>query len=180
MNESSADVRPVHRLRPLPRAPSRGRLIVVEAVVPQTAAGLQAFRGPDGSHEGIVLWAGHRLKDATAVCSCVVPDAEHTWGSVRIDYSAVGDAARAARAGGLAIVAQVHSHPGTDTRHSDGDDDMVLLPFEGMFSLVVASYGTGSILPWEGAGLHQFQDGRWVHIENPADALVIVPAVLPR
>jgi proteasome lid subunit RPN8/RPN11 len=76
----------------------------------------------------------------------------------------------------LSIVAQVHSHPGSDTRHSDGDDDLVLMPFPGMFSLVVASYGAGSLLPGQGAGLHQFQDGRWVLIRRSPRALIVVPA----
>jgi len=34
----------------------------------------------------------------------------------------------------MGILCQVHSHPGSDTRHSDGDDELVLLPFEGMLS----------------------------------------------
>ena len=75
-------------------------------------------------------------------------------------------------------MAQVHSHPGGDTRHSDGDDDLVLMPFEGMFSLVVADYGRGSLLPESGAGLHQYQDGRWVAIDQMEQALVAIPSEL--
>lgn len=87
----------------------------------------------------------------------------------------VGAAAATARALRLGIVAQVHSHPGSDTRHSDGDDDLVLMPFEGMFSVVVAGYGRGDILPAGGAGVHQFQDRRWVLLTDAADAVVVVP-----
>jgi proteasome lid subunit RPN8/RPN11 len=90
--------------------------------------------------------------------------------------AAAGAAARTARALRLGVVAQVHSHPGLDTRHSDGDDDLVLMPFNGMFSLVVARYGEGSLLPEQGAGLHQFQDGRWVQIRQPDPALMVVSA----
>ncbi len=81
---------------------------------------------------------------------------------------AVARTSRSARAAGLGLVAQVHSHPGHDTRHSDGDDQLVLMPFEGMFSLVVADYGQGGLLPEHGAGLHQFQQGRWVYIDEGA------------
>ena len=63
------------------------------------------------------------------------------------EENATGNASRAARALGLSVVAQVHTHPGRDTRHSDGDDDLVLMPYEGMFSLVVGEYGHGSLLP---------------------------------
>jgi hypothetical protein len=37
-----------------------------------------------------------------------------------------------------------------------------------MFSLVVAEYGDGELLPECGAGLHQFQNGRWVWIDPEA------------
>jgi hypothetical protein len=52
------------------------------------------------------------------------------------------------------------------------------MPYEGMFSLVVADYGHGSLLPAEGAGLHQFQNGRWVQITDIKDALTVVPALV--
>jgi hypothetical protein len=169
---------PVHRRKPLPRAAGRGRLVVAEVVADQTLDALRRFRGDDGRHEGIVLWSGRRSDEDTIVCSAIVPEAGHTWGSVRIGRAAVGKAARAARRLGMVIASQVHSHPGTDTRHSDGDDDMILLPFEGMFSLVIASYGDGSIRPREGAGLHQFQDGRWVAVDDADEVMVVAPALL--
>ena len=89
----------------------------------------------------------------------------------------IGRLGRRARALGLAVVAQVHSHPGSDTRHSDGDDKLVLMPHEGMLSLVVAHYGSGPLRPDQGAGFHQYQNGRWVQIQtSDADALIIVPS----
>jgi hypothetical protein len=62
------------------------------------------------------------------------------------------------------------------TRHSDGDDQLILMPFDGMFSLVVADYGYGSLLPEDGAGLHQHQDGRWVLVDN--GAMTVVPPLV--
>ena len=44
--------------------------------------------------------------------------------------------------------------------------------------LVIARYGDGGVRLTEGAGLHQYQDGRWVQIKN-ADALIVVPPSLP-
>jgi proteasome lid subunit RPN8/RPN11 len=92
-----------------------------------------------------------------------------------VDERAVALAARTARRYGLGVVAQVHSHPGHDTRHSDGDDHLVLMPFPGMFSLVVADYGLGDLHPSGGAGLHQYQDGRWVQVIDD-DAMTVVPS----
>jgi proteasome lid subunit RPN8/RPN11 len=91
------------------------------------------------------------------------------------DEAALGAASRLARARRLSVVAQVHSHPGADTRHSDGDDHLIVMPFEGMFSLVVGRYGHGGIEPASGAGLHQFQDGRWVEVTNSEHAFITVP-----
>jgi proteasome lid subunit RPN8/RPN11 len=97
---------------------------------------------------------------------------------VFIEAGEVGRMARQVRPHGLAIIAQVHSHPGRDTRHSDGDDKLVLMPFEGMFSLVVADYGAGGLEPANGAGLHQYQDGRWVQVSPTAGAFILVSPLI--
>jgi proteasome lid subunit RPN8/RPN11 len=105
----------------------------------------------------------------------ICPPARTGLDYVFIDEAAVATASRAARNCVMGVVAQVHSHPGEDTRHSDGDDRLVMMPFEGMFSLVVAAYGSGGLHPNSGAGLHQYQDQQWVQLIN-TDAMVIVPA----
>jgi proteasome lid subunit RPN8/RPN11 len=112
------------------------------------------------------------------VAAAVAVAVEHGRGFVHVAEMAVGTAARAARAHGLAVVAQVHSHPEDDTRHSDGDDQLVLMPHEGMFSLVVSRYGDGALHPAQGAGLHQFQDGRWVLIDPVDTSFLVIPAVI--
>jgi proteasome lid subunit RPN8/RPN11 len=169
----------VHRLTPLPTAANRGRLIVGAQVLSATKAALQQFRGPDGRHEGLVYWVGRRCEQDALAVSAVLPVSNHGLQHVFIAEVEVGRMSRRARAMGLAVVAQVHSHPGTDTRHSDGDDKLILMPFEGLFSLVVARYGDGSVVPGEGAGLHQYQDRRWVLIApTTQDALVVVPPLI--
>jgi proteasome lid subunit RPN8/RPN11 len=166
----------VHRLTPLPTDTSRGRLIIAEQVLAPTITALR--RTYEGQHhEQLVLWAGRTIEATSVVTSCIVPRTDDGPGHVLLDESAVNDAARLARSARLGIIAQVHSHPGRDTRHSDGDDRLVLMPFEGMFSLVVANYGYGALDPRHGAGLHQFQQGRWVQITNH-DAFVVAPAQL--
>lgn len=167
----------VHRLTELPEAPARGRLIVSEGVIAPTRAALQASSTDSRPDEGLVLWLGRNIEDTSLVLACVAPRSSHDWGRVHIDETAVGTAASAARAHGLGVIAQVHSHPGWDTRHSDGDDQLVLMPYESMFSLVVADYGLGSVHPAEGAGLHQFQDGHWVKVSND-EAFILVPHLL--
>ena len=164
----------VNRTRPLPRARARGALVVPEVVAERTTRTLREFGGDGERHEGLVFWAGRTVSAVTYVLSSIAPRCDHGPYRVLADERAIGAVAREARRHQLGLVVQVHSHPGDDTRHSDGDDELILMPFDGMFSLVVARYGDGSLRPCEGAGLHQFQDGQWVQLE--ADALLIVPA----
>jgi len=165
----------VDRTTPLPEGPARGRLLVAAGVLDPTRAALEASSGPAGRHEGLVLWLGRVLDTTTLVVAVATPPTISGPGRVHVDERAVGAAARAARTAGLGVVAQVHSHPGQDTHHSDGDDHLVLMPFEGMFSLVVARYGRGGLHPTGGVGLHQHQDGRWVLVTDPT-AMTVIPA----
>lgn len=166
----------MHRARPLPQRPAVRRLVVTEPVIRRSAELLRIAGARRPSHEGLVWWLGREIAGDTLVLACHQPETESGPQFVKADEAAAGAAARAARARRLGVVAQVHSHPGRDTRHSDGDDDMVFMPFHGMFSLVVSEYGRGSLLPEEGAGLHQFQNGLWVRIGQPEPALIVVPA----
>jgi proteasome lid subunit RPN8/RPN11 len=156
--------------------PAVGRLVVSEVVLRCTSDLLLAAGYRTPSHEGLVWWLGREIDADTLVMACIRPTCSSGPQFVRADEWAAGAAARAARALRLGIVAQVHSHPGPDTRHSDGDDDLVFMPHNGMFSLVVGNYGSGSMLPQEGAGLHQFQGGRWVQIHQEEPALTVVAA----
>lgn len=168
----------VHRTRPLHAGPARGRLIVVETVIDRTSQLLKQAGAGQPPHEGLVWWLGRQIDDDTLVLGCHRPPCRSGPQFVMADAQATGAASRAARAHGLSVVAQVHSHPGRDTRHSDGDDDLVLMPFDGMFSLVVADYGQGSLLPEDGAGLHQYQEGRWMAVHQSEPALVPITSEL--
>ena len=154
---------PVYRTRALPTTDLAGSFLVAAEVLTATQRALQQFALDgirDGGHEGMAFWAGRDVGRHTMFLQAVVPDAEHTYGRVHSSKSAVGSAARAARDYNLGILCQVHSHPGSDTRHSDGDDDLVLLPFEGMLSIVVPNFGL-KLESIAQASVHQFQNGRW-------------------
>jgi proteasome lid subunit RPN8/RPN11 len=166
---------PVHRETPLPVGEPRQRLIVPAGVARDTQAALRCALGPDGRHEGLVLWAGRRSDGAAVAVQPIVPPSNHGVGHVLIDERAVGLAHRKARQHGLVIVAQVHSHPGDDTRHSEGDDTLIATPYEGYFSVVVGRYGDAG---FGSAGVHEYQDRRWVFVSHrPHEPLVILPAV---
>lgn len=168
----------VHRSRPLPAMEAVGRLVVCEAVLSPTLETLMDAGRRQPPHEGLVWWLGRRVGDDVYVLSSVSPAVRSGPQGVFASEGSTGAAAAAARSHHLGVVAQVHSHPGVDTRHSDGDDHLILMPFDGMFSLVVANYGTGGLLPANGAGLHQYQHGTWTWVSDAASALIVVPGAV--
>lgn len=165
----------VNRTRELPVREAQGRILIPHAVAEAVARGLASFRSDAGiPHEGLLYLAG-RVVDQTALALvAIIPPCDHSPYRVVADERSIGLSARQARGLGLGLIAQVHSHPGWDNRHSDGDDDLILLPFEGMFSLVVSNYASKGFTH-ETVGVHQYQAGRWVRMASPAQALVFVP-----
>src|SRR5437016_3572026 len=122
--------------RKLPERPIRGQFRITQEAVVAAERILPTFRGPDGDHEGIAFLAGLELTDLTLFTTVVAPVAEHSHGRVFCSRAHVLSIARASRAWGLAVLGQIHTHPGPSSYHSEGDDAMVLMPFEGMLSLV--------------------------------------------
>lgn len=153
----------VYRTRPLPQCDLEGRFLLPDALVDQTRAALISFALAgiwDRGHEGLVFWAGLQDGDLAAFTTVVIPEADHSAQGVFVQEPAYGRAVAEAKRAGVVLLAQVHSHPGADARHSDGDDDLIIMPFEGMLSIVVPSYGIG----WERmteAKVHQFHARQW-------------------
>ncbi len=168
-----------YRQTSLPVAPLRGRFVLASGLLESTGAAL-ARPGPDPEgDEAICYWAGRVVGSATVLTTVVVPRAIRERFRVIVDEGGFGDAARLARSLHLGLLAQVHSHPGATAEHSDGDDRIVTLPFEGMLSVVVPDYGR---LPISLAttGLHQFQDRRWVSVTASTIGAGIVSVPLRR
>jgi len=152
--------------RELPIGSIRGRFYILEAVVEARERLLPTYRGPDGSHEGIAFLCGRELSpDTTLFSTAIAPEADHRRGYVRCSEQQMAAVTHAARQFGLGVLAQVHTHPGEYTAHSPGDDKMVLMPFDGMLSIVVPYYTRFPLRPLDSLGVHQFQDGRWVIVD---------------
>lgn len=171
--------RGVHRTTPLPTGELDGQYLVTEQVLRVTREELTRFALAgirDGGHEGLVLWGGRQGDGVTAVTTVVRSHVEHSRGRVHVDERSFGRAARRIRKAGLVLVGQVHSHPGSDTRHSDGDDELIALPTDGLLSVVAPAYGTEFEAIGD-ASVHQFQDGRWVlcSSESVDDQITVAP-----
>ena len=155
---------PVYRTKPLPRADITGTFIVPAPIIEATREALTSFALlglRQGGHEGVCYWAGREFGSVQVFSSVIIPRADHAPQRVMVSKEEVGRAAQSARSMQLGILCQVHSHPGRDARHSDGDDDLILLPFEGMLSVVAPHYGT-RIQSIEDFAFHQYQNGQWV------------------
>ena len=154
----------MHRTRPLPRGALRGRYKICANLIDETRRALTRFYDAgrhEGGHEGLCYWAGLEEPHVTTLKSVVTPVARHGQYGVFVSEAAFADVARRARSLGLGVLAQVHSHPGRDTRHSDGDDNLIVMPFENMLSLVAPRYGR-FVRAITDFSVHQYQNHRWV------------------
>lgn len=158
--------RRLNRWRPrLPVAPLRGRYLISEAAVEATERLLPTYRGMDGDHEGIVYLCGREFGDITVLTTAIAPSCDHGRGYVMCSEGDVDRVTTAAHARHLGVLAQVHTHPGGLIEHSQGDDTMVLMPFDGMLSIVVPHYGRHGMRPLHHMGVHQHRGGGWVSVE---------------
>jgi hypothetical protein len=162
----------------LPLGTLRGEFLIVEAAWAEVGRLLQTYRDAQGDHEGIALLFGRRLSQLTILTTAIAPEADTGPGHVRCNEEQMGAAIWAGRERGVALLAQVHSHPAAWIEHSVGDDTMVFMPFEGMLSIVVPWYGRVPLRPLHKLGVHQFQDGQWVAAEprSAASRIRIVPS----
>ena len=152
------------RTLPLPQGELRGKHQISTHLIQETRSALLSFYKAgryEGGHEGICYWAGRVKPHLTRLTTVIIPDAHHERFAVFVSAAAFGDVARRARAMGLGVLAQVHSHPRWDARHSDGDDELIVMPFENMLSLVAPHYGR-TLTSIKNFSIHQFQDHRWV------------------
>lgn len=161
----------------LPTRRLRGQFAITEAALTAAERILPTYRGPDGDHEGIGFLLGFEFPSLTLFTSVLAPEADHGPGHVSCSRDQVLAASRAARGTGEAILGQLHSHPGPWTFHSEGDDDMVLMPFDGMLSIVAPRYGHFGLRPLDSLGVHQFQAGQWIVCEQQslADQFHVLP-----
>ncbi|MCW9709022.1 Mov34/MPN/PAD-1 family protein [Fodinibius salsisoli] len=155
------DLQPYYRTNPIKIGPIKGEYAATETVISQTASILTDYskEGVQG-HEGLVFWGGRDLGNLTIFTSVIAPNTEHGAHRVMVDEKEFGKCSREARSSRLTILCQVHSHPSSDTIHSDGDDHLIIMPFEGMLSIVVPNYGIG-FTDLSESTIHQFKDGSW-------------------
>jgi hypothetical protein len=122
-------------------------LLLPETVRDATLPLLRSFGTRRVPHEGVVYWLGVETSGPVAVLQALAPRATTGPGFIRTTSGANAEVIGVACELGLAIVAQVHSHPRGWAEHSAGDDERALKPYPGSLSVVVPHYARGAADP---------------------------------
>jgi hypothetical protein len=86
-------------------------------------------------------------QDATDVCQVVHPTHSGSRGGYAVDGGWLNGFFLDLAERGLRAVAQIHTHPGAELRHSWIDDEFVLVPSPNFVSIVVPDFGQGGPHP---------------------------------
>jgi proteasome lid subunit RPN8/RPN11 len=131
---------------------------------------LDALRdaGRDGV-ERVVFWLGRRTASGDAAISEIyVPDQEAAEDYFRIPPDSMVALMNHLRRRRLALLAQVHSHPG-EAFHSEADDRWAVVRHEGALSIVVPVFAaavTVATFEAESAIFRLTRDDRWLRVES--------------
>lgn len=163
-----------------PRLPVRelqGEFFFTDGAVTAAERLLPSYRGPDGDHEGILFLLGRQAGKVSIITTVIAPDADHGPGHVICTETQFAHATITAHDHRLGVLGQLHTHGRGRTEHSRGDDTLVLMPFDGMLSLIAPWYGHVGLRPLHGLGIHQHQRGEWVliHANSARQHLHVVP-----
>lgn len=158
-------------------APPQGRPIfaVCAPVIRQTEGFLRV--GLWGATEKVAYWAGVKRDDVWVATTVIRPDAVLRRGSFHTTPAANAEVVAFIAKNGLALLAQVHTHPGTGVDHSEGDDRDAFMPTENYISIVVPKYCRDGMLPLERCGVHRYEQGVFRRIVGTelARSICVVP-----
>jgi hypothetical protein len=111
--------------------------------------------------EKVVYWAGIKRPDACTALTVIRPNARLTRGSFRTTPEANAEVVAFLSEKGLALIGQVHTHPGGWVDHSGGDDEDAFMPTENFISIVVPDYCRNGMLPIHRCGVHRYENRRF-------------------
>lgn len=109
------------------------------------------------------------------VTTVTVPQAQQYADHFAVSAEEMSRAGQHLRAHGLVRLAQIHTHPGSDTRHSPYDDKHAYSRKAGAISIVLPWHAHGDPLP-TGGSAHVHDGERW-HRLSPDDATAFIRLV---
>jgi len=131
-------------------------------------------------HENVLYIAGVIEPTRRIGLFVIAPKAETGRGYYHTDRASHAEVLNVLDEHDLAIVAQVHCHPGELVYHSEADDDLAFVRVEGHWSIVVPHYGLKGMFPLDRCGFHRFQNGTFALLTKEAVAKrikVIAPSI---
>lgn len=135
-------------------------LVVSDQVLRTTVDVVRSYSAWWRSREGVAYWLGTDDGITVRVAMVVAPVADTGPRHFRVSAEENARVIGLAHDHGLIVVGQIHSHPGSRTTHSAGDDEDAFMPSEGMYSLVVPYYARGAP-PLASWGVHRFENGSY-------------------
>jgi len=109
------------------------------------------------------FWFGTRTPEAGFALVAGIPRQINRPRNFEIPSDALAELITALPPAGLVAVAQIHTHPGTDTGHSPWDNDLVVS--RKLYSLVLPGYGRRPC-PVDAVAVHEFSQGRWQRLSS--------------
>jgi hypothetical protein len=156
-------------------------------LVPEStwSAMLDAFAAHGPDVERVAYLDGYAVQPAGdgppvgLVTTLVLPAAELARGFYNVSAPAMSAAGQHLREYGMQRLAQVHTHGGSDTRHSPTDDGLAYSQRVGTVSIVAPAHASTRPAPAD-CGIHARQVDGWVKLApaRAADLVRLVPSQL--
>lgn len=151
-----------YRTRPIPKGTLSGRLEISPTLFTKTSEIFSSSRNSlNQLCESLVFWCGTETPTGFRLDTILAPELNNGPQFVSVTAKEFGKCSKLARANKVSILCQVHSHPGSNACHSDGDDHLIIMPFESMISIVVPNFGR-RFSNIQQCCVHQFQARNWV------------------
>ena len=138
-----------------------GTFTVPPSIVESTLAVLRRRRT-----EAVCYWLGRLSEIVTIVCELWIPEHDADVVSYTVTPEEMLRLKQHLDEAGLAIVAQIHSHPGA-AFHSATDDQNAASPWPGFISIVVPRFGDVDDF-WSEVEIYELIHGtHWQHVIGP-------------
>lgn len=125
--------------------------------------------------ENIAFLDGILFNTIAIATSLIIPNAELSPYNYHVSTHDMIECGELIRADRLQRVAQVHTHPSSNVKHSPYDDENAYSHADNAISIVVPHYGRrGTDI--KSCGIHLCMDGKWKQVSNKEVEVQIVPS----
>jgi proteasome lid subunit RPN8/RPN11 len=140
---------------------------------------LDEFRWPPRTVERVAYIDGFQFGEIEIATTLTFPEAVLCPGYFTVSGAAMSKAGKHFRGFGMQRLAQVHTHPGRDVRHSEFDNENAYSQLDGAISIVLP-YHARRRTPVLDCGVHIRLDSGWVRLrpKQIPEQIQIVPGCL--